>query len=177
MPNCQAETIAVGGSLSRWAEARPCSARATATAMAAARDLSSAALTLNSAPAGGAEPEMGCLSAVRRVKSVIMAHNRRMAPKTMPMPRAVIHKAVEIVFMMRFLRIAYYVILKVLNGYVAVFAREGRGIFIAQGGKGSDDLRAALARLDNVIHVAGGGGVIRVVEFGAIFGGELLSFG
>lgn len=95
MPNCHAETMAVGGSGSGCAEDNSCSAKATATAIAAARARSESVETgsapvkfdaLNSAETDSAPS----LSAVTIVNKAISSQSKRIAPKTSPMPSAVI---------------------------------------------------------------------------------------
>ena len=86
MPNCHAETIAVGGSSNGCAEEASCSAIAMATARSATCSVESA-LGVESI---SAESEAGSLSAVNAVSMTIINHSKRIAPKTSPMLRAVI---------------------------------------------------------------------------------------
>src|SRR5512138_2922506 len=102
MPNCQAETIAVGGMGSGRAPDACCSAKAMATATAAARAFCSSLRSIPVGPSVGdglgvtdvssAESEV---SAMKLVSAAIIHHNKMIAAKTSPMPRAVIWSATD----------------------------------------------------------------------------------
>ena len=89
--------MAVGGSSNGCAEDNSCSASANATASAAAWALN----PLVETRAGSGESDASAcavesvsvadsFSAVKRVSKIIISHNKRIAQKTSPMPRAVI---------------------------------------------------------------------------------------
>lgn len=87
--------MAVGGSGSGWAEDNSCSVNATATASAAARARSESVETeadpveFDALTSAGADSAPS-LSAVSIVNNVIINQSKRIAPKTSPMPSAVI---------------------------------------------------------------------------------------
>jgi len=90
MPNCQAETSAVGGCDNGRAVDCPCSARAMATAMAAAWALNPLGETESGSGAVGFSSAGAFFSAVKVVSRIIITQSRMIAPKTSPMPRTVI---------------------------------------------------------------------------------------
>lgn len=100
MPNCHAETMAVGGVASGCADEDSSSARASATANRATFSVESAwgvESALAESEAGPALSEVEAfLSAVKAVRITIISHSNKIAPNTSPIPNAVICKAISI---------------------------------------------------------------------------------
>ena len=91
MPNCQAETIAVGGMGRGWAEDDSWSAMAMATASKAACSFESVWVgALSPAEFEAAVSSTDSFSAVSAARMTIISHSKIIAPNTSPMPRAVI---------------------------------------------------------------------------------------